>query len=110
MKNLLVAILIGVVLLGVFFLLGGMLSGGGHSLTAITVFFPYGLIAGRFLKDGHWDFISAVLIALQFPLYLIVLASLPGRRRKRLALVVILVIHFVAAVIGLKVYEQSKPR
>lgn len=104
--KILVAILIGVVLTVFFFLWGAFMSGGGHSLTAITVFFPYAGIVGTLPKDTRWQFVgdaaSLFLGASQFPLYAILLALLKGTRRKSLALVVLLAVHAMAAVVALK--------
>ncbi len=43
MKRLLFAIGAGILLAVVFYLIGVFYSGGGHSLTAMNIFFPYSL-------------------------------------------------------------------
>jgi len=108
MKRLFLAIGAGVLLTLVFFLIGGLYSGGGHSLTVITIFFPYSLLVGLVLKDTRWEFIAMILLLGQFPAYALLIAY-SGQRRNVLAIVILLA-HAVAAVIALQVYESSKPR
>ena len=108
MKRLVLSIGTGILLTVVFFLIGGFYSGGGHSLVAINIFFPYSGIVGPSLKDTRWELISMTLLLAQFPLYALLLAY-SGRLRNVVAILIPL-IHTVAAVIALQVYESSKPR
>jgi len=108
MKRLVLSIGAGILLTVVFFLVGALYSGGGHSLVAINIFFPYSGIVGPSLKDTRWEFIPMILLLAQFPVYALLLAY-SGRRRNIVATVIPLV-HTVAAVIALQVYESSKPR
>lgn len=59
----------GIPVAGAFYIVGALLSGGGHSVTAITLFFPYGMILGRLLEDTSWEFVAAIALLLQFPFY-----------------------------------------
>ena len=108
MKRLLLAIAAGILLTVIGFLIGAFYSGGGHSLTAITIFFPYSGLVAPSVKDTRWEFIAMILLLAQFPIYAFVVAY-SGRRRNVVAIVVLLA-HTVAAVIALQVYESFKPR
>jgi hypothetical protein len=108
MKRILLSILVGVFLTVLSFLFGGLFSGGGHSLVAINIFFPYSGIVGPSLKDTRWEFISMILLVAQFPVYALLIAY--SRRRRNLVATVIPLVHTVAVVIALQVYESSKPR
>ena len=106
-KNLWVPAAVGLLLTVLFYFLGAFLSGGGHSLVAITVFFPYGLATGLSLDDGGFGFIEVILIALQFPVYALILANVKGGWRWT-AVLILLAAHVVAAVVGIRVYRASK--
>ena len=108
MKRLLLAIGAGILLTVVFFLVGALLSGGGHSLTVITIFFPYSLPVDLALKDTRWEFIATILLLAQFPAYALLIAY-SGRRRYFVSIVIVLA-HAVMAFVALRVYESSKPR
>jgi|GEM_PF-2124650 len=113
MKRIVLAILIGFTLTVFFFALGSLFSGGGHDLTAISAFFPYAAITGNLTKDTGWDqiggFIDMALLAVQFPVYAIILALIKGWRLKGLVLAILLAIHIVTAVIGLRNYYRLHP-
>jgi hypothetical protein len=106
-KNLWIPVAAGLLLTVLFYLLGAFLSGGGHSLVAMTIFFPYSLAAGLWLEDGPSRFIEIVLVALQFPVYALILANVRGGPRRTAALI-LLAAHVIAAIIGLRMYRASK--
>jgi len=106
MKRLFLAIAAGGLLTVVFFVIGALYSGGGHTLTAITIFFPYSGLVSPSLKDTHWEFLALILLLAQFPAYALIIAY-SGRRRSLVAIVILLA-HMVAAVIALQVYESSR--
>ena len=108
MKRLLLSLGIGVLATVSFFVIGGLFSGGGHSLVAINIFFPYAGIVGPSLKDTGWEFVSMSLLLAQFPVYAL-LVSCSARRRILIA-IVLLFLHAVAAVAALHIYGASKPR
>lgn len=84
-----------------FYILGALLSGGGHSIAVITLFFPYGMILGLLLEDTHWEFVAAIVLFLQLPFYgFAVSRALDGGRPA--LLLVILGAHVVAAVAASK--------
>jgi hypothetical protein len=106
-KTLWVPVAVGLLLTVFFYLLGAFLSGGGHSLVAITVFFPYSLAAGLSLEGGPFGFIEVGLIALQFPVYALILANVKGGWRWA-AVLILLAAHVVAAVVAIRLYHASK--
>ena len=106
-KKLWVPIAGGLLLTVLFYFLGAFLSGGGHSLVAMAVFFPYGIAAGLWLEGGAFGFVEVVLIALQFPVYALILANVKGGWRVA-AVLIVLAAHVVAAVVGISVYRVSK--
>jgi hypothetical protein len=111
MKRIIIAVLIGLVLTALFFVLGALYSGGGHDLTAITAFFPYAAILGELTKDTPWDRIGSpfetALLVLQFPVYAIILTTIQGWRLKTVALLILFAVHVAAAVVGLQIYYRS---
>ena len=109
MKRFLLAIGAGVLLATILFLIGALYSGGGHSLTAITVFFPYSGLVAPSLKDTRWEIIAMILMVAQFPVYALLVVYTKGLRRN-IVLTIISILHTVAAVIALQVYESSQPR
>jgi hypothetical protein len=109
MKRLLLSIASGIILAMIFFLIGALFSGGGHGLTAITLFFPYSGMLVPSLKDTSWEFILMILMTAQFPGYALLLAYTKGTRRNVVAIIIPLV-HTAVAVIALQLYESSKPR
>jgi hypothetical protein len=113
MKKILLATLIGFVLAVSLYALAALFSGGGHDLTAITAFFPYSLSLGILTKDTRWDrtggVIAMALLALQFPLYAIILAAIKRGRLKAIALLILLALHVLAVLNGLRIYNRSRP-
>jgi hypothetical protein len=108
MKRLFLSIASVILLTLIFFLIGAFFSGGGHSLTAITIFFPYSGLLAPSLKDTHWEFLLMILMTAQFPVYALLIAYTKGARRNIVGIIIPLV-HTVVAVIALQLYESSKP-
>jgi hypothetical protein len=103
MKRLLIAILVGIFLTVVFFVLAGFFGGACHCVTPTTIFFPYAaIVLGGFGRDS----VGLLLIALQFPLYTIIFAKLKGRRQQALVSFILLLVHAVATSVGLRVYHH----
>ena len=102
MKRVLIPILVGIVVTVLFVLLGGFAGGVCHCLTPTTIFFPYGTIV---MRHTSRESSGILLIALQFPLYSIVLANVGGGRRI-LALLILSATHVAATLVGLIVYHR----
>ena len=99
----------GILLTVLFYLLGALLSGGGHSLTAITIFFPYGVTLGRWLEGTRWEFVAAAALLLQFPLYGLLLAWTREHSRG-IMLVVLLSAHCLGAAVGVGIESSRQKR
>ena len=91
-----------------FFFAGALLSGGGHTLTPMTIFFPYGMSLGLLLKDTRYEFISDIPFVGQFPLYMVALFFAKGWVRKTILVIAILVTHALAAVMGIAIYDRTR--
>jgi hypothetical protein len=103
MKRVLIPILVGIFLTVLFFALAGFLGGACHCVTPTNLFFPYAAII---LGGTSWEAISFLLIALQFPLYAIILANVKGSRRQTLVFLILLAFHAAATLVGLKVHHR----
>jgi len=103
MKRTLIAIAIGIVLTVAFFALAGFFGGACHCVTPTAILFPYAAIV---FGTTSWDSIGLVLIALQFPLYAIVLISVRGIKWRTLSFVILLLSHTLTLLVGLKVYHH----
>jgi hypothetical protein len=99
-----IPVLAGILLTGLFYVLGALFSGGGHSLAALIFLFPYGTALGLLWEDTPLEFIGGLLLVLQYPLYALILANVKGKGPRWLVLLVLLAVHATAVVIGLKVY------
>jgi hypothetical protein len=103
MKRVFIPILIGILLTVLFVLLGRFAGGACNCLTPTTIFFPYGTIV---LQHTSRESVGLLLIALQFPLYSIILANVSRGRRRILALLILSAVHAAATLVGLTVYHQ----
>jgi len=79
MKDVYASIVLGIVVTPIFYFLAAFYSGGGHSLTAMLLFFPYGVLCGR-LFETTIEWLEPILIILQFPAYGGLLNLLSGKR------------------------------
>ena len=103
MKKILIATAIGTVSTVVFFVLSGLFGGACHCVTPTTAFFPYAAIVWG---ATTWDSVGTVLLALQFPFYAIVFIAVRGIPGRILSLVLLLLGHVAAILVGLKVYHH----
>jgi len=107
MKRLFLSLGVGLLATVSFFLIGGLFSGGGHSLVAINIFFPYSGIVGPSLKDTRWEFVSMIVLVAQFPVYALLVWY--STRLRPFVAILLLFVHAVAAVAALRIYDASKP-
>ena len=105
MARFIVGLILAVVASVVLFVLAAMADGMSHSMNAMFTLFPYGTILGM---RGTWDDLWLPLTFIQFPLYVLVVMSLKGKRAKTAAVIVILVIHVITARVGLRSYGTSR--
>ena len=93
---------VGVVLCVLCYMSGALLSGGGHTLVAMLVFFPYGITWAHLFEDTPWVSIAMILLVVQFPLYANFLARAKGRV-KALPLPFIFAAHTLVVLAGFSV-------
>ena len=103
MRLVLIAILVSVLLTVLLFGLAGFLSGACHCETPTAVLFPYAAIL---LSGPNWESLSVLAIAVQFPLYSLVVILARGDGRKSLASVILLVFHVIAVIVAMRVNHQ----
>jgi hypothetical protein len=102
MKSILIGILVGVALSVIFFVLTVVSDGACHCVKPTIIFFPYAAVAlSRSLESA-----SLALMLIQFPVYSVVVAKVGRGGWKIVALLILLVFHGVAAVVGLQLYHQ----
>lgn len=95
--------MVGVFLTAILFALAGVLGGACHCVIPTTVFFPYAaIVLGRFSAES----IGLLLIAIQFPLYAVVLAIVNGWERKKVVFLLLLAFHVAATLVSLKLHEH----
>lgn len=98
----LVAVLVGSLLTIVAFVLASMGTGACHCSRPITVAFPF---ATLLWASGYIESLGGLLMAVQFPIYAMLVALGKSRAvRARIALL-LLAIHVVAVIVGLLVYR-----
>jgi hypothetical protein len=102
MKTLIISILIGVALSVLFFVLAVLSDGACHCVKPTVVFFPYAGIA----LARSWESVSLPLMAIQFPLYSVIVAMVRGSRRKTLVFIALFACHVVVTLVGLKLYHR----
>jgi Na+/H+-translocating membrane pyrophosphatase len=100
MKRVSLAILIGVLITPLLFALAGILSAACHCITPTTLIFPYAAIT---LEKLSADSIGLLLIAIQFPLYAVVLGRWP---KKKVIVFSLLAFHVAATLVSLMVAKH----
>jgi hypothetical protein len=98
----LLAVLVGFLLSSVVFVLAMRSASACQCVRPIAITFPYAAISwgsGRAMMLGNF------LFAFQFPVYGVLIAIAKSKTARRRSAVIILVVHVVAAAIGLLVYK-----
>ena len=100
--KILISVLVAVgVTLGLL-ILGGSLGGACHCTTPMTIFFPYGTIIAM---RSSLESAGLLVTGLQFPLYAVLLAAAKGIRKQSVALGILVAVHSVVVIVGLKAYR-----
>ncbi len=108
-RSALLSVLAGFLITPVLFVIGAILSGGGHSLTVITILFPYSGLVGFALKDiSNWP--AELLLIVQFPLYGLLLTLSYRSRRFVYYVIVLVVLHAAAASLCFVIIARSQFR
>lgn len=92
-----IPIMIGILLIPLFFVLAAFGGGACHCSTPLIVFFPY---VSMFGVHADWGVLSFLLIGLQFPLYGIAFTMAKGPNWKARMLVILLAVHAAAAFVA----------
>ena len=89
--------------LGSIILFVGAAMHGGmcHCMTAMFTLFPYGSYV-MMRMSLSWDSVGLLLALLQFPVYAVIITVVNGVRWKIIVLLLIVVLHFVAASFALR--------
>jgi hypothetical protein len=103
MKRFLVPVLVGILLAVFSFALSVFSVGACHCVTPTTIFFPY---AALVFGLTSWDPIGVFLLAVQFPLYALIVANMRGSGWRALIFLGLLAFHTAALLLGLKVYHH----
>lgn len=101
-------ILFGVIATPVCYFLGAFLSGGGHFLYPMILFFPYGMLLSLLVQNISWWFIGLPVFALQYPLYGVAFGAASVKDGFRPLAIGLAVAHFLAVIAGFAVeYTQQ---
>ncbi len=105
MIRIFVALIISVVITAVLFIFAGMAGGMCHCMDSTFQLFPYGTIV---TMRTSWENTGLFLTFVQFPLYTILVLITPTKRWKVIVAVILLVIHSLVAVWGLRVHKGMR--
>jgi hypothetical protein len=101
-RLILILSLIGSAIVGVVLIvLAAMSDGMTHSSRSMYTLFPFGTSVVLLTR---WTSTGLVLLVIQFPLYALILNLVRPLRWKAVALVLIIAIHVVAVMIGMRAY------
>ncbi len=104
------AVVCGCLVTPFIYLLAGLYSGGGHSLTAVIVGFPYGLILGIILKDSSVAWLEPVILFVQFPFYGLILGVAQVKGKQIRVIIILLVLHVLFSALGLILEARVRGR
>ena len=102
---LLIAVPISIVITILFLFAAGFAGGACHCMTPVSVLFPYGTFITMRTRFETAGFYSDVF---QFPVYATIIALVHGWRKRLVVSFVLLVIHSVAAVGAVTMYQWWK--
>jgi hypothetical protein len=87
-------VLLGALATPVCLVLGAVFSIGGHSLTAMSVFFPFGMLLAQISPEIH-ESIALLIFGLQYPLYGLAAALALRDDRFRWLVIGLLIAHLL---------------
>jgi hypothetical protein len=85
----------------ILFVGAAMHGGMCHCMTAMFTLFPYGSYV-MMRMSLSWDSVGLLLALLQFPVYAVIITVVNGVRWKIIVLLLIIVLHLVAASFALR--------
>jgi len=92
----------------VLFWVGAFFSAGGHNFALMMVFFPWAMMLTGFLVPFAWWVPFALLVALQFPVYGMVLSVASGRKLSLWGLVGLVALIHLLGVIWCFVFDATE--
>lgn len=93
-----ISVLIGILLTPLFYLLAALLSGGGHSIAAAVIFFPFAMLLGLSFKDLPF-LVGVPVFFAQLPLYCLILRSAPDGITLAQRLIILVFVHIMAILV-----------
>lgn len=99
--------LAGCLVTPVLYLLAALYSGGGHSLISVIMMFPYGMLWGLIFK-GIVEWPGIILLALQFPVYGLVLGIARMKNRLSRYVLALLILHALVSTLALVIERKRK--
>jgi hypothetical protein len=89
-------LIVGIIAAPLFWLLGALMSGGGHSYAMMIVFFPWSMLLSLSSEGLSWWGVGLPVMAIQFPVYGLSLGYAKEKRRLALILIAIVIAHILA--------------
>jgi hypothetical protein len=105
MVRFIVGLIVSFIAGAVLFVLAAMADGMSHSMNAMFTLFPYGTFVSM---RTSWENTGLVLTFIQFPVYVLVVMILKGKRARIAAVLVILALHIMIARVELRSYRRSR--
>lgn len=103
--SLAIALPVSAVVTVVLFLASGFAGGACHCMIPVSIFFPYGTFI---TMRTSWEATGGYATLFQFPLYATIIALTNGQRGRLVVSIVLLIVHSVAAISAVTVYQRWK--
>ena len=103
--SLAIALPVSAVVTVALFLASGFAGGACHCMTPVSIFFPYGTFI---TMRTSWEATGGYATLFQFPLYATIIALTNGWRRRLIVSIVLLIMHSVAALGAVTMYQWWK--
>ena len=100
-------VLSGILAAVVLLALGGLLSAGGHNFALMMVFFPWAMMLSMLSAHFAWWLPFLLLVAVQFPLYGIVLNSQQKGSSSFWVVLALITLFHMAGVVWCFVFDES---
>jgi hypothetical protein len=105
MVRFIIGLIVSFIAGAVLFVLAAMADGMSHSMDAMFTLFPYGTFV---TMRTSWENTGLVLTFIQFPVYVLVVMILKGKRARIAAVLAIVAFHIITARVELRSYERSR--
>src|SRR5262245_1467438 len=105
MARYIVALIVSVIVTVVLFIYAAMAGGMCHCMDHAFGLFPYGTVV---TMRTSWELTGTVLTFIQFPLYTMIFMVLRTNRARVTAVVIIVLVHAIAAWLGLYSHKRSR--